>query len=682
MKHLKLFLGTALLLLATTAQAQSTYSWNASDWAHAYSGNGTVTESSGTLTCTGGQWCGSVSFEGTAFKLPKRQTFIVIKGTDLVVDGGDPNVCNFSGDLGGSKLGYFTGNDAHTLIYKDITSLLPSETDFFGNVTISSVALYLKLSQDATCTITSIDFVAADLLDVVTADNITLSGGWPVATGETIATDKTLSAATGEFKKTLSFKQVHATNGDMGIKIDASQLLNSSDLYFVIESNVSTLNESKLKLTSVTLDGTSYSNENTNATVNAREVSTGHYLYIHSFYQNTGTSSTLLNLWATTPTMTQTSCQLYIKNTQNAEITIYRMGFYNLSEIMAMYNLSSEKWWFWNANEGVLAPEIHDGAAANTIAINGSRSGTETNTVKYATQLVRSLGALPSNFNKIELYKLNMLSTETPTKEDIFAGLPNVNNIIFANTDYRYFPTMNPNVTAYFGNIAYSQYKDGTAPASVTTKSDGGGSAPKASLTRQFVAGYSSLILPFDVTVTDLTAIGITPYVLGNISESSVSFSEATGTISANTPFIVNIAEAGLYLIPSASTPNIVTTLSDYYTVGTGTAKFVGSYVQKVPDGNYASTLNFGLKADGSEFVRMGDATKTSYYRAFLALPSSGEVNARESIAVNFDDDATGIEEIVNSKLSNGKYYNLSGQRVANPTKGLYIINGKKVLVK
>ena len=26
--------------------------------------------------------------------------------------------------------------------------------------------------------------------------------------------------------------------------------------------------------------------------------------------------------------------------------------------------------------------------------------------------------------------------------------------------------------------------------------------------------------------------------------------------------------------------------------------------------------------------------------------------------------------------------YNLSGQRVANPTKGLYIVNGKKVIIK
>jgi hypothetical protein len=32
--------------------------------------------------------------------------------------------------------------------------------------------------------------------------------------------------------------------------------------------------------------------------------------------------------------------------------------------------------------------------------------------------------------------------------------------------------------------------------------------------------------------------------------------------------------------------------------------------------------------------------------------------------------------------FKNNKYYNLQGQPVAKPTKGLYILNGKKVLVK
>ena len=44
--------------------------------------------------------------------------------------------------------------------------------------------------------------------------------------------------------------------------------------------------------------------------------------------------------------------------------------------------------------------------------------------------------------------------------------------------------------------------------------------------------------------------------------------------------------------------------------------------------------------------------------------------------------DPDGIDEMVNDKSLDGRYYNLAGQRVSKPVKGIYIINGKKVLVK
>lgn len=46
------------------------------------------------------------------------------------------------------------------------------------------------------------------------------------------------------------------------------------------------------------------------------------------------------------------------------------------------------------------------------------------------------------------------------------------------------------------------------------------------------------------------------------------------------------------------------------------------------------------------------------------------------------DDDATSIEAVKAEQKMNGECYNLAGQRVAQPTKGLYIVNGKKYIVK
>ncbi len=42
----------------------------------------------------------------------------------------------------------------------------------------------------------------------------------------------------------------------------------------------------------------------------------------------------------------------------------------------------------------------------------------------------------------------------------------------------------------------------------------------------------------------------------------------------------------------------------------------------------------------------------------------------------------TGINNVISSVKNDNRYYNLRGQVVNQPTKGLYIINGKKVLFK
>ncbi len=51
---------------------------------------------------------------------------------------------------------------------------------------------------------------------------------------------------------------------------------------------------------------------------------------------------------------------------------------------------------------------------------------------------------------------------------------------------------------------------------------------------------------------------------------------------------------------------------------------------------------------------------------------------------IDFDEpEATGIDAVATAEtLKGGKFYDLSGREVANPTRGLYIVNGKKVLIK
>ncbi|MCH5307046.1 MAG: hypothetical protein J1E37_03130 [Prevotella sp.] len=62
-------------------------------------------------------------------------------------------------------------------------------------------------------------------------------------------------------------------------------------------------------------------------------------------------------------------------------------------------------------------------------------------------------------------------------------------------------------------------------------------------------------------------------------------------------------------------------------------------------------------------------------------LLGSTTTGARDFLG--FDNETTGISTtLMNNEAKNKEYYNLAGQRVAQPTKGLYIVNGKKVIIK
>lgn len=69
--------------------------------------------------------------------------------------------------------------------------------------------------------------------------------------------------------------------------------------------------------------------------------------------------------------------------------------------------------------------------------------------------------------------------------------------------------------------------------------------------------------------------------------------------------------------------------------------------------------------------------------KAFLVLTSS-EAQAKGFVLTFDDGSTTGIETIESSKNSteDGVYYDLQGRRVENPTRGVYILNGKKVVIK
>lgn len=99
--------------------------------------------------------------------------------------------------------------------------------------------------------------------------------------------------------------------------------------------------------------------------------------------------------------------------------------------------------------------------------------------------------------------------------------------------------------------------------------------------------------------------------------------------------------------------------------------------------GNGSTLASF---TEGYNYILNGDTFKAANgqtvgtKKAYLQLSAQAPAEARVLIFDN--EDVTAIENIKQDVKVNGEYFNLAGQRVAQPTKGLYIVNGKKVIIK
>ena len=93
----------------------------------------------------------------------------------------------------------------------------------------------------------------------------------------------------------------------------------------------------------------------------------------------------------------------------------------------------------------------------------------------------------------------------------------------------------------------------------------------------------------------------------------------------------------------------------------------------------YRLTMHNGTQIGFWWGAASGAAFDLAANKAYLAVPTGADAPS----LLWFDNGSTGIDEVRGqTEEVRGEYYNLSGQRVANPTKGLYIVNGRKVVIK
>ena len=146
--------------------------------------------------------------------------------------------------------------------------------------------------------------------------------------------------------------------------------------------------------------------------------------------------------------------------------------------------------------------------------------------------------------------------------------------------------------------------------------------------------------------------------------ENKVTLSEIEGGVPANTTVILH--QTSGTSITLTETDNAITApASNMLAVSTANQ-------------NLGTVYRLGYKSTNG----VGFYTYTSASAPAGIIYIATVNSARDFLGFAFEDeDVTAIESVKAQKVG-GQYFNLAGQRVAQPTRGLYIVNGKKVVIK
>ena len=204
--------------------------------------------------------------------------------------------------------------------------------------------------------------------------------------------------------------------------------------------------------------------------------------------------------------------------------------------------------------------------------------------------------------------------------------------------------------------------------------------AGKVNLTRTIKTGvWNTIWLPFSMTADELKATFGNDVAIAQFSEtvnenatnqSTINFNTMSApAISPNVPVLLKTSTAGTsYTIEGrtvvAGTPQVAGTNFNF--VGTTAAS------TDVASGDYFISSNQLFTSKG--------ATTLKGTRAYLKTTATG---ARiVSLVIDGEDTTTAIENVENGTITTGKVYNLQGQEVKSAQKGIFIQNGKKVVLK
>ena len=199
----------------------------------------------------------------------------------------------------------------------------------------------------------------------------------------------------------------------------------------------------------------------------------------------------------------------------------------------------------------------------------------------------------------------------------------------------------------------------------------------EVTLTRSFVQGWNTFVAPVAVSLSEIDEDAVA-YSFTGYENGSLTFTAVTETLTAATPYVIYVPDAITSKTFTWETPVI----SSYY-VGKENIKttedgatFQGTYAP-IAAGNWnASGVVYGLTNEAR--IAKANTAKASIkgFRAYFDLPAGVEVKT-----LRFDGLETGVRTISVEEFD-GQLFDINGRKVNKTQRGIYVVNGKKVIVK
>ena len=240
-------------------------------------------------------------------------------------------------------------------------------------------------------------------------------------------------------------------------------------------------------------------------------------------------------------------------------------------------------------------------------------------------QTIPSAGSIPSN------------EWKPAKKQYTIITIP-----VTAGTNYKF--SVAGSKMAFYG-FEFTKYADATALAAVGS------------------TGWATYVAPTDLDFAGIT--DVKAYIVTGHTDSAIDVEQMTGTVPAGTPLLLEGVTTDVPVVAGSSNTDVSANLLK---AGTGADSAAESGKTK-----YA----LSVADDKATFKKISSAT-IPVGKAYLEFAET-----IDAPSLSFGG-TTGIMSVDNGQLTvdSSEVYNLNGQRVAQPTKGLYIVNGKKVIIK